>query len=498
MEMKCLPCALAHVRAFGTYTWEEIVVKMSTNTEFASWFKMAKELLAEKAHLESTTKSSSFQPESVEDIGRFSVTCWKEYLFVSDAEFKSKYGLSVTEAGYKPEVITSERGECLSGVLIETADSPHRKVSLMHSQETSLSRSLHSSAAQVRPKQGSDLATAYNTQVLKSLPGGFTKPLSFACIAEQVARKKEEKENPPPKPAPQVLVVEEPPKPEPELEEKEEEAEALMHAGASSFLALSGSRLPGSAQAKGKSRGRPRTQKEEKPEKGPSSDAAKRQRRGSAQATHSSLRAESVSAAAASKVKEMPAPASVAGSSHRSRSPRGSSKTTAKSPSEKLLGSIAKYTQCLSFSRVLAEDLHQDMHQARRILDAVATKEALAAEWVSFQTFVNERELALTLSADALHKLPRAERQEKLAEFEKILGDEAPPQTWCVAVLGCYLRDLLEDLGQKKDEPTITALVDAMLPFSGEGVVGVEARQTARDKEHSETSHSAVSQCEII
>ena len=146
------------------------------------------------------------------------------------------------------------------------------------------------------------------------------------------------------------------------------------------------------------------------------------------------------------KKEKVPAPASVAGSC-RSRSPAGKSMKTAKSPSDKLLASIAKHRDCLTLRRVLSEELHQDMHQARRALEAIATKDSLSAEWVGFQSFMNERELALSLSVDNLHKIPRAQRQEKIGEFFCfILGTEEPPQTWCVAMLGCHVRDCLEDL----------------------------------------------------
>ena len=157
---------------------------------------------------------------------------------------------------------------------------------------------------------------------------------------------------------------------------------------------------------------------------------------------------------------------------HQRRAPTGlalCSTAPARSPEEKLLASIKKYREALSFKRVLAEELHQDMRQARRALDAVAGKESLAAEWVGFQSFMSERGLALSLAADSYYKLSRTQRREKLAEFAPVVGEEEPPQTCGVAVLWGHVRDCLDDVVQKKDERSITVLVEAMLPFGGRG-----------------------------
>ena len=230
--------------------------------------------------------------------------------------------------------------------------------------------------------------------------------------------------------------------------------------------------MTGGAKGRGKNRGRPKgTGNERAPAPGPE---AKRARRGSGGSQPPKSKAASHAAASVASggsvvLNARPgAPASAAGS-HRSRSPAGRSTAPARSPEEKLLASIKKYREALSFKRVLAEELHQDMHQARRALDAVAGKESLAAEWVGFQSFMNERELALSLAADSYHKLSRTQRREKLAEFAPVLGEEEPPQTWGVAVLGGHVRDCLDDVVQKKDERSVTVLVEAMLPFGGRG-----------------------------
>ena len=184
---KCWECATVHSRAFGGYSWEELLLKIRTSQHLQSVFKEAKLVLAGKAQ-------RTFVPESLDDWQAFDVIMERTVLAYSIEEFKAEFGCLPDSIGMETHDWHDERGEMMKLVFLQDPSEPHRRVRIQNKAGLLLQKQISGAEGQLRPRQNADLLKAIMAKRLKHDP--LAKPKSAAevhALAHE-GREKEKKE----------------------------------------------------------------------------------------------------------------------------------------------------------------------------------------------------------------------------------------------------------------------------------------------------------------
>ena len=101
---------------------------------------------------------------------KIALSMQRSYLFLSDTEFEKEFHAKPTQCGIRSDVLKSESGHSISGVILQDEKSPYRTLVMSHSAQTTLSTLRHSSQHQLRAGQGADFAEQWQLESAKSLP----------------------------------------------------------------------------------------------------------------------------------------------------------------------------------------------------------------------------------------------------------------------------------------------------------------------------------------
>ena len=449
VEQKSLECTVVSLRAFPGLSWEQIVVKAGTSSEFEQQVKTAKRLWQTMA-AEIEADERGFTREDFDDQDAVTMTMERSYTFITDGDFEKYFKVKPSTIGLKSETLTLETGAEASGVVL-AEDTPFRKLTVSHSQRTALTRSLHNSAHQLRPEQGTDFMRLWR---VRTWPTSFTKAATTVtevmAKAEEALKKQSEVPPAHPPPAPLAALDSVSGVNDDEEPEEEEDEVAASVAAAEGMLQMRPSEGK-SGKGKGKSKVRKEKNDKQKPRQSGGGFSKRASVAASTQASCSTHIAGSVDTAQS-------------GSTHRSRSP---ARSGSKTPQERLLAQCVKYTLSglLRLSRVVGGDnAGQDVNQAKRIADAMEKLPRMEAEALSLRTHLDLVSLARLASVDGMAASPRKSAMRFCDKIYKKM--DAVPPVWACTILQCHLRDWLDVLKFEDVE----AYVAAMLPSAAEGL----------------------------
>ena len=404
-----------------------------------------------------------FLPEQFSQDDKVKISMERTFKFITDADFESLYKVKPGVCGLTSEVLKSETGALISGVLLQDDTWPFRTVRVSSASEQSLSRMHHNAGHQLRPGQGADVAAQCHVEFLKELPLCLQKatPTSLAEIKakveESIQREAERAQNPTASvPAPLESTLKKDDRAEAEdgkeEEDEEEEDEALRKArgcrqgGETAVQAFSSGRGRGKAKAKGKMK--PETKSSKRfLSPGKLSPRSRTKRRKFDADVDDGRTVISI--------------ASTRGPSEGGSTPGSKTKQT------DLVAQSLKYKNFLRLSRILAGgNIGQDLNQSRRILSAMEDKMQYNETYLDLSSHLELVAAAQKLSVDSIGSLLQKDREALLEQvFRKL---DAIPSEWAVQVIVCYVRDFVPVM-QASEVPDY---VERIMPVAPEGVEG--------------------------
>ena len=123
-DTRCAACAQVS-KAFPTESWESLCAKAGTNAEFGH-------LVAECRRVVLGEKEKTFLSQAVDSEQRLEVAVSKQYLFISEPDFRTRYGVDGQKLHLPSEYLKNEVGVWVKGfVLQDPADAgPFRKITV--------------------------------------------------------------------------------------------------------------------------------------------------------------------------------------------------------------------------------------------------------------------------------------------------------------------------------------------------------------------------------
>ena len=316
----------------------------------------------------------------------------------------SEYGRHPKDvAGVVSEYVTLETGEQVKGVVCLDPSQPFRRIIATHSMGTSLAEKLTQPSQEYRVDQAKDLATWYESDLLRSRPvsvGDLKELVQKAEAAEASAR-----EQPPAEKAPDVKL-------EVKAESDSEGPDENVH---TADMLLPTERLQIS---KGKGKGK----KQAKVRVGGKSDAPSPKRRRSSKATFGDC-AATMAEAQVAPVGSTPGNGDMASQAKgrlAAGSVAGSIAGSVSSKLDQLEAQAEKYVHLLSLKDVLAGDMNRNNYNiAMRVEKALRNNHKGSHVGVELKAHLNLVDAAVLLSPANIHSLSKT-------DFEKYASDILP------------------------------------------------------------------------
>ena len=416
VEERCGECWKLVNRGFPGKSWEELLLRSQTSASFGKEYEEALRVMQSGVR--------SFIAEEFASTVRQEVVAEREYIVLSETDFRKRFAKSPQEAGVAMEEVQCESGEKVKGVLVLNPDMPHRRIRVRCVTGTVLEQKLQSPAEHYRPGQTHELKEWYERDLGKTLPVRLRRPMTLEELSAKMAEKPTEAVNE--AAADQKQATSEEQAPQPEKESDSESEMAVVAAVA----------LPSGAHASSKKPADKKVNKQKQRGKDKADTGEIRRRVASKRAVGDGSVTGSVAATDAKK------PRSSAATARSGASQIGLGAT---SPRGQLEHDLRECLEKLNLHDILSgQPCRQGVYNANRKIEQAQKVERDSAETVNLKAHLQLVDSAELLSLKKIGTLSSAERQEKLEELmPHIDSPEDLPGAWQACIFTHRVKEMV-------------------------------------------------------